>query len=77
MNFVIWDTSDTKLRLKSYGSTARGEKMTVRIEVETTDPFEFGYALQSLAEVQKGQRAKPKPKPKAKPLALPAPGDFQ
>lgn len=77
MSFFLVDEPDSKLRLKSFSASARGGKSTIKIEVETDDPFELGYTLKSLAEVQKGQRAKPKPKAKAKPLALPAPGDFQ
>lgn len=73
MSFMIWGSPEAKLRLKSFGHTSRGGKSTIKIEVETDDPFELGYAIQSLAEVQKGQRAKPKPQPKAKPLALPKP----
>ena len=73
MTFYLWDKHDAKLRLKSFSSSSRGEKMIIKIEVETSDAGEFGWALQCLAEVQKGQRTKPAPKPKAKPLALPAP----
>lgn len=76
MTFYLFGEPDESLRLKSYTSSSRGEKMTIKIELETGDHFTLGYTLQKLAEVQKGQRAKPekpKPKPKAKPLALPAP----
>lgn len=73
MTFYLWDTPTAELRLKSYSSISRGEKMTIKIEIETSDPYEFGHALQRLAEIQKGQRAKPEPKAKAKPLALPPP----
>lgn len=76
MTFYLFGKHDEALRLKSYASSSRGTKMTIRIEIETSDPFAYGYALGQLAEVQKGQRTKPekpKPKPKAKPLALPAP----
>ncbi|WP_353429470.1 hypothetical protein [Paracoccus denitrificans] len=78
MTFRLFGLPEAELRLKSFSSSSRGTRMTIRIEVETSDPFEFGYALRNLAEVQKGQRAKPKktkptPKPKVKPLALPAP----
>lgn len=74
--FFLTDTPDAKLRLKSYSGSSRGGKHVIKIELETTDAFTFGYELEKLAEVQAGQRAKPektKPKPKAKPLALPAP----
>lgn len=67
MTFHLFGSPDEKLRLKSYTSTSRGEKMTIRIELETADHFEFGYVLKELGKVQKGQRAKPeKPQPKAR-----------
>lgn len=77
MSFYLWDKPDAKLRLKSFSSASRGSKSTIKIEVETDDGFELGYAIQSLAEVQKGQRAKPTPKPRAKMLALPKPEDVR
>ena len=73
MSFLLMGRHDAKLRLKSFSVSSRGVKTTIRIEVEVDDPFELGYALQSLAEVQKSQRTKPAPEPKAKPLALPKP----
>lgn len=73
MSFYLFGESNEKLRLKSVSSSLRGNKSVIKIELETSDPFEFGHALQSLAKVQAGQRARPsKPKP-SKPLALPAP----
>lgn len=74
MTFYLWDTPDAALRLKSFTSSSRGEKMTIKIEIETTDFYEAAYALKELAGVQKGQRTKPKSK--AKPLALPKPEDL-
>jgi len=77
MGYFILSSDRAGLRLKSFGATSRGEKSTLRIELETTDPYELGYALTSLAEVQKGQRAPQRPpSPKknvATRLALPAP----
>lgn len=68
--FVLHGNYSEKLRIKSFSSSSRGGKSTIKIEVETEDPFELGYALQKLSEVQKGQRTKP---PARKPLALPKP----
>lgn len=75
--FFLSGDHDESLRLKSFGATSRGGKSTIRIELETTDPYDLGYALSKLSEVQKAQRA---PKPTAAPkkdaparLALPAP----
>lgn len=68
--FAISGDYASKLRIKSFSSSSRGGKSTIKIEVETEDPFELGYALQKLSEVQKGQRTKP---PARKPLALPKP----
>ncbi|MGD9862556.1 MAG: hypothetical protein AB7S99_05020 [Pseudodonghicola sp.] len=74
--FYLHGRPDDRLRLKSFGATSKGAKSTIRIELETEDAFELGYALQSLAQVQEGQKP-PKPTPKrqtkAKQLALPAP----
>lgn len=68
--FYLRGCHDEKLRLKSFSSTSRSGKSTIKIELETNDPFELGYALQNLSEVEKGQKAK-----QAKPrrLALPPP----
>lgn len=74
MSFYIFGKPESKLRLKSFSASNRGGKSTIRIELETEDHFELGYALQSLAETQKEQRAKPKPPAKPKLLALPKPG---
>lgn len=70
MSFLLLGLPEAELRLKSFSSSSRGTRMTIRIEVETSDPLDFGFALQALTEVQRGQRAKPE---KPKPLALPAP----
>lgn len=74
MIFYLSGKSDSGLRLKSYDGTARGERMTINIKVETVDSYEFAWALQALAAVLKGQQAKLKLTPKAKPPASPAPG---
>jgi len=76
-HFFLSGEVDSGLRLKSFSATNRGGKSTIRIELETADPYELGYALSNLSEVQKAQRA-PKPPPASKVkaprrLALPAP----
>lgn len=74
--FHLSSEPDSKLRLKSFSSASRGGKSTISIVIETVDPWELGYALHALAQVQAGQKVrppKPEPKPKTKPLALPAP----
>lgn len=76
MSFYLQGSPDAKLRLKSFGASSKGARSTIRIELETDDAFELGYALQSLAQVQQEQKpVKPAPKQqtKAKQLALPAP----
>jgi hypothetical protein len=78
MTFYLFGTPDEKLRLKNYASSSKGGKSTIRIEIETSDPYELGFALLKLGEVQKGQKPPPPPKParhaKApKMLALPSP----
>ncbi len=71
MSFFLSGDPDEKLRLKSFTSSSRGARMTIKIECETDDPYELAYALMALGKVQRGQRAKQKPK--ATPLALPKP----
>ena len=74
--FHISGDPESRLKIKSFSSSTRGEKATIRLELEVTDLSWLGYTLKELAEVQKEQRRKPKPEPKAKvakPLALPAP----
>lgn len=78
MSFYIFGRPDDPLRVKSFSSSTKGTNGSIRIELETSDLSELGYALRMLDETQKGQRAKPKPEPKAKVakpklLALPAP----
>lgn len=72
MSFYLFGSPDEQLRLKSFSSTSRGGKCTIRIEIETTSPHHMGYALEELAKVQAGQRVKPA-KRMTKILALPAP----
>ena len=78
MSFYLFGEPDDALKIKAFSSSTRGGKATIRIELETSNMTEFGWALRSLAETQQSQRAKSKPEPKpkaAKPrvLALPAP----
>lgn len=74
--FHISGDPESYLKLKSFSSTTRGEKATIRLEIDVTDLSWLSYTLKELAKVQKEQRQRPKPVPKAKaakPLALPAP----
>lgn len=77
MSFYLFGHPDEKLRLKAFSGNARDGKMLLKIEIEAADVFHFGYALAELAEVKKGQSAKPEraKKPRAAPQtpALPAP----
>lgn len=78
MSFYIFGRPGEPLRIKSFSSSTKGTKGSIRIELETSDLSALGYALASLDETQKGQRTKPKPELKAKvakpaPLALPSP----
>lgn len=63
------------MRVKSVTSSTRGGKGTIRIELETNDLPEMGYALERINEVQTAQ-ATPKGRLAKRQLALPAPGDF-
>lgn len=77
MSFYIQGSPDAKLRLKSFGATSKGARSTIRIELETEDAYELGYALQSLDQVQQEQKSV-KPQTKAKQVtlsALPGPED--
>lgn len=78
MSIYIFDDPECHLRIKSFSSTTRGEKATIRIELDVSDLSWLGYTLKELAKTQKAQRQKPKaaPKPKvatSRLLALPAP----
>ena len=77
MNGFIQISGDPEyyLKIKSFSSSTRGEKATIRLELEVSDLSWLGYTLKELAEIQKAQRRKAKPEPKARPkqLALPAP----
>lgn len=67
--FFISGAHDSELRIKSFSSTTKGEKATIRIELETDDLYWLGHTLRELAATQKSQRQKPKPEPKPlKPL---------
>lgn len=77
MSVYIFDNPDSHLKIKSFSSSTRGERATIRIELET-DLDWLSFILKELAETQKAQRQKPRPAQKAKPakpklLALPAP----
>lgn len=74
--FWIEDDHDARLRLKGFSATSGAGRHTIRIVLETSDPYALGDALDRLASTQKSQRTKPAPDPKpaaAKRLALPAP----
>ncbi|WP_126976504.1 hypothetical protein [Frigidibacter oleivorans] len=59
MSFHLLGAPDETLRLKSFGSTSKGAKAVIRIEIETSDMWALGHALKELAEVQAGQQLKP------------------
>lgn len=73
MTFYIFDSPDEELRIKSFSSSTKGEKGTIRIEIECSDLDHLGYALRSLANTQKAQRAKPEKPKRENPKALPPP----
>lgn len=79
MTFLVSGDPNSAVRIKSFSSSTRGEKSTIRIELECSDLWELGFTLRALAETQKAQREKPAPPPKPEkprrqqPLALPAP----
>ncbi len=59
------------IRLKSFSSSVRGGKATIRVELETEDMNELGFELSSLKLLQQKQMAEGKRKPAR--LALPKP----
>lgn len=74
--FMLSGNPDERLRLKSFSSTSRGAKATLKIELVADDPYALAYALEQLAAVQEAQKPAKAParrSAKAKPLALPAP----
>ena len=64
--FLITDDRPEYGRLKSYSATTKGEKVTLRLEVELASPDDLGYILRSLAQLKKAHAAK---RPSAKPSA--------
>lgn len=77
--FMLSDRPDTALRLKSFSSATRGEKATIKIEIETTDMWALAGALKDLGDVQRGQKLPKAPARSGgkaaaqKRLALPSP----
>lgn len=67
---MLYLPPDSPIRLKSFSGSSRGAKATIRIELETEDMTEFGYALDRLRHLQAEQKAPPQ---KPKQLALPKP----
>lgn len=72
----IFSEPQDGMRLKSYGSVTKGEKSTLRIEIEVDDPRELGYLLRNLQQLAQAQKAMAKPARRAKLLALPPPDGF-
>lgn len=80
--FLLTDDNPDYGRLKSYSAATKGEKVTLRLEVELDDVSDLSFILRSLAALKKAhavRRPVPKhdPKPRQieaqKRLALPAP----
>lgn len=74
--FMLSGGPEERLRLKSFTSTSRGAKTTLKIELVSDDPYAVAYALENLAAVAEAQKpVKPtrRQPEKPKPLALPAP----
>lgn len=67
---MLYLPPDSPIRLKSFSGASKGTKATIRIELETSDMTEFGYALDRLRHLQAEQKAPPV---KPKRLALPKP----
>lgn len=75
--------TDEHTRLKSYSATTKGTVSIVKIEIECTSSWEFGYLLRSLEELDTETKAVRAAKAAAKQksrkaaaapmLALPAP----
>lgn len=59
---------DDKTRLKTYTATARPGKSVVKIELECTDAYSFGYLLERLEDI--AQLRNPATKKKAAPLQI-------
>lgn len=58
-------------RLKSYSASTKGEKSTIKIEIDVGDHHDLGFLLRELAEIETEQKAKDKPQ--RKPTATKAP----
>jgi hypothetical protein len=44
-------------RLKSYSASTKGGNSIVKIEIEITDHYEFGWMLQDLEKIDAAQKA--------------------
>ncbi|WP_037116127.1 hypothetical protein ACTTAF_06280 [Rhodobacter capsulatus] len=53
----ILSASDEHTRLRSYSATTKGTVSIVKIEVECTSSWEFGYLLRSLEELDTETKA--------------------
>ena len=73
--FSLSGGDSEELRLKDFTSVSKGTRTTIRITLETDDLSVAGYALRSLADVQRDQKAAARKK-RPKPLMLPAPEDL-
>jgi hypothetical protein len=75
--FYLRGDPDAELRLKGFSGASKNGKHVIRIEIEASDAFRFGHALEQLGEVQAGQKPRKAPAAKrpakAELLALPAP----
>lgn len=68
-----------KTRLKTYSAVTKSGKSVVKLEIETTDPYELAHLIRNLDEIEVEQLAAAKAakpqvaKSKKAHLALPAP----
>lgn len=65
MTFVLGDSPDEKLRLRSFSATSKGLKSVLTITIETEEPYALAHAIERLGEVDKGQRSPPPAKSKS------------
>lgn len=59
MSIIHWNPDHTRLaKFSASVASGRGAKQVIRIELETSDPYELGSMIQSLRDIEAEQTRK-------------------
>lgn len=59
MGYVHWNPESARLaKFSASVASGRGAKQIIRIELETSDPYELGAIIQRLREIETDEMAK-------------------